>query len=345
MDLQASFTSSDPYSADFCVAFGGCAPVPALPPFSSVPSNAGPLNGTIVDSHQLGDAWTENFVNTLQVQHGRIRAFLEQQQDRWQAAEDELLAEIDLLKAEVRDLQAQCNLLQNNSAIGSTEALDDANRRYQMAIDDLRKLDLQNADLQRQLADDSIVSPPLSGAPLLCGTAAKVHNWEAEKQRILATLESDETAADNAAMGPQRAKIEEIILRTDRIIAEKNREIEELKHLLDSQSNSLGSLAVGAAALGGMLDMDSLIVEERARLGQLQNELQDKLRQAEIEISLERARLARREVEIEEKVRNLEIRKAAVDTTDTALAATGRPIRGRWRAQLGLVDDLPPPKP
>ena len=137
-------------------------------------------------------------------------------------------------------------------------------------------------------------------------------------------------------------KIEEIVARTDKIIAEKNREIEELQHLLDNQSNSLGSLAVGAAALEQVFDQDAIIREERQRLQQLQDECRDKLRQAEIELAMERARLARRDAEIEEKLRNSDLRRSSAEAEAEALAPTGRPVRGRWRTQLGLTDDGPP---
>src|SRR5208282_1663476 len=112
-------------------------------------------------------------------------------------------------------------------------------------------------------------------------------------------------------------------------IAEKNREIEELQHLLNNQSNSMGSLALGAAALEQVLDQDAIIREERARLQQMQNECQAKLRQAEVEIAQERARLARRDAEIEEKIRNADQRRTAAEADAEALAPTGRPVRGR----------------
>ena len=55
-------------------------------------------------------------------------------------------------------------------------------------------------------------------------------------------------------------EIDEVIRRTDKIIAEKNREIEELQYLLNNQSDSLGSLALGAAALEQVLDQDAIVI-------------------------------------------------------------------------------------
>ncbi len=125
--------------------------------------------------------------------------------------------------------------------------------------------------------------------------------------------------------------------RTDKIIAEKEREIAELKHLLDNQSSSVGSLAVGAAALEQVFDQDEIIREERQRLQQATEELREKLRKSEIDHAMERARLARREAEIEERLRNGDSRPPAENNAE-ALAPTGRPVRGRWRTQMGLGD-------
>ena len=102
---------------------------------------------------------------------------------------------------------------------------------------------------------------PRSAAGAAAAPADNGGDWESQKRRLLAELESDDQ--HDAESKERRLKIEEIIARTDKIIAEKNREIEELQNLLNNQSNSLGSLAVGAAALGKSFDQDAIIVEER----------------------------------------------------------------------------------
>jgi hypothetical protein len=204
------------------------------------------------------------------------------------------------------------------------------------ATAEIRELTARNAELQRQLLE--LQSPAARrdpAAPISSGGA----NWELQKRRFLENLASDDR--HDAESTERRLKIEESVARTDKIIAEKNHEIQELRYLLENQSNSVGSLAVGAAALEQVFDQDAIIREERQRLQQLQNDCQAKLRQAEIEIAMERARLARRDAEIEEKIRNNDLHRTAADTENEALAPTGRPIRGRWRTQLGLTDDPP----
>jgi hypothetical protein len=130
----------------------------------------------------------------------------------------------------------------------------------------------------------------------------------------------------------------DVIALSDRIIADKDLEIKELKRLFEAQCDSLGSLTVSTAALEQVFDQDDVIREERQRLQQVQNELDAKMRQVEVEYSIERARLARRDAEIDEQLLSCEAQRAAADPDANALAPTGRPVRGRWRAQLGLAD-------
>ena len=272
-----------------------------------------------------------------------MREFLQAQRERWRQIAARFTRQIETLQAEVHALQA------TNEGLGAeltarpaegdpaavAEAAEDASRRYLMAMEDIRDLKARNAELQRQLME-------VQSAPARRGAASPPAesggDWETQKRRLLAELESDDQ--HDAQSTDRRLKIEEVVARTDKIIAEKNREIEELQNLLNNQSNSLGSLALGAAALGEVFDQDAIIVEERGRLKQMQDECQAKLRQAEIELAMERARLARRDAEIEEKIRNAEVRRSSAETE--ALAPTGRPVRGRWRTQLGLTDEGPP---
>ena len=92
---------------------------------------------------------------------------------------------------------------------------------------------------------------------------------------------------------------------------------------------------MGAAAVEAVLDQDPLIREQRDNLQRLEQQWQEMLRQAEIEMSLERAKLARERIAIEEKVRTYEQKLAA---GGTGSPATAKPARGRWLARLGLKE-------
>lgn len=169
--------------------------------------------------------------------------------------------------------------------------------------------------------------------------AGGVLDWEAEKRRILAALEAE---GDGPSEGPQpdngsATEIEELVRRTDLLMAEKDGEISELKRVLEDQSASLGAVAVGAAAVGDILDRDAIVNEERENLRRIQAEWQEKLRTAEIEISVERARLARQRAEIEDKLRVRETLQNA-EAAEAPAAKADKTPSGRWLARLGLKD-------
>ena len=87
-----------------------------------------------------------------------------------------------------------------------------------------------------------------------------------------------------------------------------------------------------------MLDQDAIVREERENLKRLQTELHEKLREAEIEISLERATIARQQAEIKDKIRLMELKNESSTAADGSTSNTGQPVRGRWLARLGLTD-------
>ena len=131
---------------------------------------------------------------------------------------------------------------------GNSEELDDLRRRHEMAMEDLRELKTKNADLDKRLAAARSAKSAAAGDNHGSGM-----DWESQKRRMLAQLESeyDESSEEDKAA---RLEIESVIDITDAVAAEKDREIQELKQLLDQQSSNLGAVAVGAAAFGEMLD-------------------------------------------------------------------------------------------
>ena len=202
-------------------------------------------------------------------------------------------------------------------------------RRHEMALDDIRELKSKNEALQEELSQAQVAGGATTSTP------AGSLDWEAEKRRILAELDSefDEDDQEDQAV---RLEIEDVVNKTQQAISEKDREIGELQELLDKQSSNIGSVAVGAAAIGEMLDQDAVIMEERENLRQLQAKWEDKLRKAEIDLSVERAKIAREKAEIKEKFAAIE--KLGVPAGDEA-DSPEKPARGRWLSRLGLQDD------
>jgi chromosome segregation ATPase len=230
--------------------------------------------------------------------------------------------------------EAQKQLTQRPASTGDEQSGEDDRRRYAMVMDDLRELENRNAELQKELA-----RARAGGGHTARGSSGL--DWEAEKRRILAALEADHED-DDEQRAEERIQIGQVLERTQQAVEEKECEIRELRTLLENQSSNLGSVAVGAAALGEIFDKDALIQEERANLRRLQTECDAKLRKAEIDISIERAKLARERAELEERLRAQSHKSSQPSPPEpNAPGASDKPTRGRWFARLGLTDNEP----
>lgn len=240
------------------------------------------------------------------------------------------------LQAQRAEFEAQRALLQkrieelNQQLMAAKDKAADADawrHKYELALEDSRSLRQKLAEADRRAAQPAAV--PTDGRL----------DWEAQKRRLLRALEQDED--EDAADTEQRSRIKELIEKSDAALAMKQRELDELRALLEAQSGTLGAVAVGATAVEEILNKDELIVQERERLRQLQAEWQEKLRTAEVELSLERARLAREKADLAEQMRLIESERAA--NRETAPSADGKkqPTRGRWLAFLGLKEGPP----
>jgi len=211
---------------------------------------------------------------------------------------------------------------------GDSGSKTDQQRRFEMAVEDLREMKRANAELEAKLAKlRSAGSPTISSGSGM--------DWESQKRQLLASLEADDRDDEDAIA--EHNTIEGTIQITDQIVAQKDKEIGELKRLLEEQSNSLGPMAVGAAAVVDLLDHDELIRQERDKLMQVQAEWREKIGRAEIDISVERAKIARDRAELEDKIRQYQMDQVTRAQNDEPSDPT-RPVRGRWLARLGLKD-------
>jgi hypothetical protein len=214
------------------------------------------------------------------------------------------------------------------------EELADMQRRYQLAMDDVRELKRKNADLEKRGAGGGPAAPSAG--------AADGMDWEAQKRRMLAALEANESDDEgDEEEKAERLRIRDVIAKTDAVLAAKDQEIADLKQLLDSQSDNIGGMAVGAQAIAEMLNQDEVVTAERERLLQLQKEWEEKLRQAEIEMSVQRAKIARERAEIEERLRQFQQQQAehgGDETSSTDGGKSKKPPRGRWLTRLGLKE-------
>jgi hypothetical protein len=201
-------------------------------------------------------------------------------------------------------------------------------------VDEARNLKQRNSELEEEVMGlRAGVTRPAAPAP----TGDRNPDWETVKKQFIADLETDRDDSEEAAK--EKLSIENTILITDDIIAQKDREIAELKLLLSQQSSNLGSMAVGAAGVVAALETDELVKQERQRLAELEDQWRTKIRQAEIDISVERAKLARDRAELEEKLHELSAKQPAGATTTAPTAEPAeKPQRGRWLTRLGLKE-------
>lgn len=281
-------------------------------------------------------------------QERRLRELLEGQRSRLEELEFQLGVALQAVEARQKSLGQPLTGEQRGepplgtgaagleAADTSGEDLPDGSeelrRRYALALEDLRRLEAENQKLREEL--EKRRSRSNSVAP---ETAEE--NWEAFKRRIWERLEEEgqeKGESSEEAHRRERVEIQEVIQRTEAILAAKDQELETLRHLLENQTANLGTMAVGAAAVGQLLDQDEILRQQRETLQRLEAEWREKLRQAEVEISVERAALARQRAELEEKYRQLE------QLHQEALASQGEASPGKasgsWRNFFGLTE-------
>ncbi len=322
------------------------------------------------------EGWAERFAEALRVQRTRAREFLAALGERQGRAQADLEAWIErcasgtgeespgkppaaerdelALLRDHRD-RLEEKLAETEARLErATERLGAMERRLEAAWRDASEEPERSPSNERQRsgllmqglsreppASREVRVPPPERSPAAAargGPPGGVLDWEAEKRRIVAALEAEGDSGGDSAPKPHE-ELEQVLRRTDAIVTDKEREISELRQLLQDQSTNLGSVAVGAAALGGILDTDAIVQEERENLRRAQTEWQEKVRNAEIEIAIERAKLARQRAEIEESLR---VQGGEARDNDAPASKTERAPSGRWLARLGLKDSKNP---
>src|SRR5690606_25103940 len=148
---------------------------------------------------------------------------------------------------------------------GDSRKRDDLQRRFEMAVEEVRELKRANAELENKLKHRG------GGSPAAAVGGGGPH-WEAPKQKLLASREADAGDEDEDAR-EERASIESTIQITERIVAQKDREIEALREQLEQLSGG----GTRSAAINELLDSDEIILQEREQLAALQQEWRQKI--------------------------------------------------------------------
>lgn len=242
--------------------------------------------------------------------------------------------ERDELESRVNELEAALAAAQAAAADGApSQEATDLQRRFEMAVDDVRQLKHENADLREQLAK-SKSTPTSSG-----GAHAGSNDWASQRARLMAMLEEEDgDGGISAERKKERASIQDAIAATDRAMAAKDRELAELRARANSTVDS--AKAEESQKIEEILNAEPLVAAERERLAKLQAEWEDKLRAAELEFSVERAKLAREQAALRERLLEIQKQEPRHPTGDG-----DKHPRRRWLSALGLGDEQEEPKP
>lgn len=229
---------------------------------------------------------------------------------------DDLRVRLSDYKAKFLEAEARAEAAEANGH-DSGEA-EDWRRRYEIAQEEIQ-------ELKRR--------PRASSSPAVEQTGGG-SDWESQKRRMLASLETDFDAQDPDAQA-DRLTIEGTIRITDGIVAQKDEEIAELQRRLAEE----GGGTPERSPYEDPASQDEYIAARRAEVDALKAEWMQKVREAEIEMSLERAKLARERADYEERRVEFDRQKANAPQAPINVKNAGEEAKrggGRWLARLGI---------
>ncbi|MCE9546513.1 MAG: hypothetical protein K8T25_13485 [Planctomycetia bacterium] len=218
----------------------------------------------------------------------------------------------------------------------TSDKLYELQRRFEMAVEDMRKYKHRVAELEAELERKPAAPRPMA--------ATGGQDWESQKNRLLASLE-DDMGGNGEREKQDRLTVEGAVRITDEVVAERDAEIARLKHqileLTQERTARSDDATASANANATMLDQDATVAAERQRLLKLEAELLDRQRVVEVEMALDRAKIARERVELEDRLHGMKSEMAQRgESSGTQLGRTepAKGSRGRWLARLGLKD-------
>ncbi len=254
------------------------------------------------------------------------------------AADDQESPELVSLRVERDALAERISELENaptpaEPADGQQE-LEDLQRRFELAVDDVRQLKQKNSDLDQKLEAASKTTPTVTSSndePL---------DWQAQKAKLMATLDAEDQGHVDETRREEQATIEGTISITDRVVAEKDALLTEREAQIANLQTQLESRPAGQdldelreQISAEILGDEEAVQAECAKLQQQQEQLDSKLREAELEISVQRATLARERAALEEKIAEL-----PTEDSESEKSSTGKPRR-RWLSALGIKEE------
>ncbi|MGI9456531.1 MAG: hypothetical protein ACR2NU_08210, partial [Aeoliella sp.] len=235
----------------------------------------------------------------------------------------ELRDERDALAGRVQELE---NRQPIEDAGNSADEIADMQRRFEMAVDDVRELRKENEALVEELAS--------SRRAAVSGDDAGGMDWAAQKRRLLASLEG-EGDSPTPERTEERTTIEATLRITDDVVAEKDREIAQLTRKLDTTGSQPANDDATEELHREAINSDEVIIVQRKKLAVLEEQMTDQFRKAELELSVERAKIAREQTELTDARLELESLRNSLPKGSSG-TSTGR---GKWFSKLGLGGD------
>jgi hypothetical protein len=274
----------------------------------------------------------QSLVEFIELDANAARGF-EKQNSESADLHDELVLEIAQLREQIQFLQDEVLDSQAEPAAVHAET---AELRIQVERLRSQLMEARNEAVESRLQSNELSSSLAKLKDPFESQRSEALTWEQRKEALLRQLDA-ETQSDEPCDPEKVLEIQSIIQKTDAEIQRRDQEIQDLRYLLEQQAIAQNGIAIGVAAVAEMIETDAMIVAERLRLQEMQQDWEKKQRQAEIEMSLERAKLARERLELQEKSRTFEADHPPESAEEKS--ATKERGRGRWLAQLGLRDE------
>ena len=277
------------------------------------------------------------FIEAEAVEEGQTQAELktiaQRVLEKTDARETELSLEVSQLHDQLQFLKTE---LDDANAHRRSSHPEEADLRIQ--IEQLRSqlLDARHEAVELRMQSNDLGSRLSKFQGTTNGQKSETLTWEQRKEALLQQLEA-ETHSEVPCDPRKVLEIERVLEQTTHEIDRRDKEISDLKALIEQQSIAHDGLAIGVAAVAEMIESDGMIVSERLRLKELREDWEQKQRLAEIEMSMERAKLARERLELQEKTRNFNDNN--IPQSDEEKKAGKALNRGKWLARLGLRDE------
>jgi hypothetical protein len=243
-----------------------------------------------------------------------------------------LRAERDALAQRVTELEQQPAAPADADA---AQEMSDLQRRFELAVEDVRDLKKRNSQLEAELEQ---ARSHTTNAAVSKIDSAGMSSWELMKLKMIASLEGEADDGDeiDAVREKERATIENTIQITDEVVANKDREIAELKSQLAAGGGA--PPPVEDEKIREMVDADEVVRRHRERIAQLEREMEDKLRAAEMELSVERAKIAREQAQLADLRAELDSQRLQGNYNNPSSTQPHSPKR-RWLSKLGLAGE------